>query len=510
MERDVHTIDWAAVIIRSCVATAAAAKPNLGIVNGVAAVLPDVFTHFGILTARRQSHFISQSIIESDYFKTLTEYSSGDYLDQRTDLGFTAAKDGDGRTNKGFGIFQNTGPTNQRRALKKLLELGFAVTQDVKQARSVLTVPKYAAWAAGIFWGDNKLNAVADRDSTGSLMSRAINRGNANSKKAANHEADRKRAFKATWDELQNPRLLKGAPAAPVEEPAPLQAPTPQPWDAHRPVQMPGEPIDRTGMSPEDEHRLDVATEELREALARGGDMTPTLGQGRPGTAPDGSALNQGIEAPGQDPEERAEDIAEGKTPEAGPPSPSTPLPAEPVAPGTPGPLILASQERLRDRGFYGVGTPDGAPDWMTVQAISGFQAVAGLPVTGQLDQRTMDTLWAPDAPRAPVSFERAMTTKDDLKGKSRIVDDAEKVKTASIWQIAGGAITTATAAVVSGFSDSLDALGSVRQVLVDVPGWAWAVTAAVVVAAPAAYSYVKANRVQRARVEDYREGKTL
>ena len=500
MERDVNTIDWAAVIIRSCVATAAAARPNLEIVNGVAAVLPAVFTHFGITTQRRQTHFISQSIIESDYFKTLTEYSSGDYLDQRTDLGFTAAKDGDGRTNKGFGIFQTTGPTNQRRALKKLMELGFNVTQDVSQARSVLTQPRYAAWAAGIFWGDNKLNAVADRDATGSLMSRAINRGNANSKKAANHEADRKRAFTATWKELQNPRLLPAAAA-----PAPVPAPSPQPWDAHRPALVPGEPVNRTGMSEEEVARLGAANEELRKSLEAGGDMTPVLGQGY-----DGSALNQGIEAPGQAPAERAEDIAEGKTPEAGPPSPSTPLPAEPVAPGTPGPLILASQERLRERGFYAVGTPDGSPDWMTVQAVSGFQAVAGLPVTGQLDQRTMDTLWAPDAPRAPIAVERALATKDDLKGKSRIVDDAEKVKTASIWQVVVGAGGAATTALVSGFSENWESLVSIRNVFTMVPAWGWGLFAAGLASIPAAYTYVKANRVQAAKVEDYSKGKSL
>ncbi len=530
---DIRNIDWAAVIIRSAKGTAPTCKPNLAIVNGVAAVLPDVFERFAINSLRRACHFISQSIIECDYYQTLTEYASGDAYDTRTDLGFTAARDGDGRTNKGFGIFQNTGPYNQKRVLKQLLGLGFPVTQDVKQAKSVLTVPKYAAWAAGIWWNDNKMNAVADQDSTGSKASRAVNRGNWKSTKPANHEADRLRAFKATWKELQTPRLLKAVPRAVVATPVQSREaeamasvvtalfPGREPVKGENIVSW-GRPIDRTGMSPEEIARLDAGAAEMAESVRRdpeGLNQPAVLGQGYAGSAPSmpdgpamdgGSPLNQGMEAPGMDAEEHQEQVAAGDTPDAAPASPNIPLPAEPVAPGMAPAMLQATQDRMRALHYFGVGTPDGEAGWKTVQGIAGFQAVHGLPVTGQLDQATVDMVWSPDAKEAPQPAERALTTVADMKGKSRIIDAAAGVKSASVVQVGTGALVAAGTAVVSGFQGAWEATASIREAFQDVPPMVWGLLAAAGVAVPAAYSWWKANRVQAARVEDQAKGKTL
>lgn len=242
---EIALIDWAAVMIRTADAIPGARpkKEALRIINAVAAELPAIFIHYGITTERRQAHFISQACIESDYFRTLTEYASGDAYDQRTDMGFTPAFDGDGRTNKGFGIFQTTGPNNQRRALAALKALGFNVSQDVRRVRDVLTQPKYGAWAAGIFWSDNGMNKIADKDSTGQLCSRQVNRGNAYAKKPANAEGERKKMFGICFRLLQSPPLKAGMPVtllsaseatSPVsEEPVPdvvvAAAPTPDP-----------------------------------------------------------------------------------------------------------------------------------------------------------------------------------------------------------------------------------------------------------------------------------------
>lgn len=509
---DIRNIDWAAVIIRAAKGTEPACRPRPAIVDPVAAALPAVFEKFGITSQRRICHFISQSIIECDYYQTLTEYASGDAYDTRTDLGFTAARDGDGRTNKGFGIFQNTGPYNQKRVLKQLLAMGFPVTQDVKRAKEVLTNPTYAAWAAGIWWNDNKMNAVADQDSTGSKASRAVNRGNWKSSKPANHEAHRLRAFKATWKELQNPRLLKPGPRTVVVSPAP----EPQaPW-AHL-----ARPIDRTGMTAEEVARLDAGAAEMAESVRRdpeGVNQPAVLGQGYAGSAdlPDGPALdggsplNQGLEAPGQDLEERAEQVAAGETPEAGPASPNTPLPAEPVAPGMAPAMLKATQNRMRELHYFGVGAADGEAGWKSVQGIAGFQAVHGLPVTGQLDQATVDMVWSADAKEAPQPAERALTTVSDMRGKSQIVDAAEGVKTSSVVQVGTGALVAAGTAVVSGFQGAWEATASIREAFVDVPPMVWGLLAAAAVACPAAYSWWKANLVQAARVEDQAKGKTL
>jgi len=53
---------------------------------------------------------------------------------------------------------------------------------------------------------------------------------------------------------------------------------------------------------------------------------------------------------------------------------------------------IAKAQERLNQKG-YNVGTPDGIAGKKTRQAISQFQKVNGLSVTGQLDQQTLDKL---------------------------------------------------------------------------------------------------------------------
>lgn len=493
MARAINQIDWARVIVLACKGTAAAARPKMSIVTPVAAQLPEVFTRLDISTARRQAHFISQSIIECDYYKTLEEYASGDAYDTRTDMGFTAARDGDGRTNKGFGIFQSTGPNNQRRALAGLLKLGFRVSQDVHNAKAVLTDPRYAAWAAGIWWRDNKMNAIADRDKDGTLCSRQVNRGNANSKKAANHEADRKRAFAATWRVLQNPPLIANAPVAMVGIMRTMDG-LPKPGEQLGVTDPPAAParyVGGGGPVP-DRAFMPGGGEDLELPEIQGADV---LEMGR--------ALNRVL--PGGEPAEPGDSL----DPAPSPGSPPVPLPAEPVAPGLPDGLTKAAQGRLRELGYYVVGNADGDAGGRTVGALAMFQHTAGLPVTGQLDQETLTGLYLDSAPHAPVTMERALATASDLRGESQIVDATAKVQTASLWQVLTGGVMAACTAVVSGFSDTMSALAGVRQSFEDVPGWVWAGGAVLVLMVPALYAYAQAHKAQRARVADYNTGKT-
>lgn len=478
MARAINQIDWAKVIVLACKGTAAAARPKMSIVTPVATQLPEVFTRLDISTVRRQAHFIAQSVIECDYYKTLEEYASGDAYDTRTDMGFTAAKDGDGRTNKGFGIFQTTGPNNQRRALAELLKLGFRVSQDVTHAKAVLTDPRYAAWAAGIWWRDNKMNAIADRDKDGTLCSRQVNRGNWRSSRPANHEADRKRAFAATWKVLQNPPLLAAAPAA-------LMATEPA-RGANPGTQLGG------GSPAPDAAFIPGGGEDLELPEIQGADV---LEMGR--------ALNRVL--PGGEPAEPGDTM----DPAPSPGSPPVPLPAEPVAPGLPDGLTKAAQGRLRELGYYVVGNADGDAGGRTVAALAMFQHTAGLPVTGQLDQETLTGLYLDTAPTAPVAMDRALATAKDLRGESTIVDATAKVQTASLWQVITGGVFAAGTAVVSGFSDTMTSLKPLQAVFTDVPGVVWGMLGLAIVSAPSLYAYIQAKRAQRARVHDFNTGKT-
>jgi putative chitinase len=195
-------MDWARVIIRTATATEPHSHPKPEIVDGVAAELAALFQQFGITTERRQAHFVAQSVVECMWFQRLREIwgptETQKRYEHRTDLGNT--HDGDGFLFKGRGIFQNTGRANYEQVQAALRGVG--LQSNCVSHPEELERPRDAAWAAGIYWDKNGLNAVADRDNTGALISRAVNRGNANSRRPANAEAERCRAFQHALKEI--------------------------------------------------------------------------------------------------------------------------------------------------------------------------------------------------------------------------------------------------------------------------------------------------------------------
>jgi putative chitinase len=209
-------MDWARIIIRTAKATEPASRPKPLIVDGVAAELPDIFRHFDISTPRRQAHFIAQSVVECMWYQTLREVwgptPTQRRYEGRKDLGNT--RPGDGKRFMGRGIFQNTGRTNYELVQTALRHLNLA--SNCITIPEELERPKDAAWAAGIYWQKNRLNAVAERDGTGSLISRAVNRGNANSPKKANHEEVRCRAFQHALTQIAAENAREAAALSPL------------------------------------------------------------------------------------------------------------------------------------------------------------------------------------------------------------------------------------------------------------------------------------------------------
>jgi putative chitinase len=124
---------------------------------GLAAGMNEFFPQYGINTDLRLAHFLCQALHEADGFRTLQEYASGDAYDTRTDLGNTAAKDGDGRLYKGRGIFQTTGKANYI-AAGKVMGLDLVVHPEL------LAQPRNAVWSACIYWQSRKLNELADKN----------------------------------------------------------------------------------------------------------------------------------------------------------------------------------------------------------------------------------------------------------------------------------------------------------------------------------------------------------
>lgn len=144
------------------------------------------FPRFGISdTPLRLAHFLGQTALESGGFKYMREIwgptpAQAGY-EGRGDLGNTQA--GDGKRYMGRAILQVTGRANYRRVSAKL---GI----DVEAEPEMLERPDIGLIASCHWWDDNRANAWADADDARAL-SRLVNRGNARSDKAANHEAER-------------------------------------------------------------------------------------------------------------------------------------------------------------------------------------------------------------------------------------------------------------------------------------------------------------------------------
>lgn len=141
--------------------------------------IADIYPHlwsecetFEIDSPLRQAHFLAQTAWETDRFCALEEYASGDAYDTRTDLGNTAAVDGDGRLFKGRGLMMLTGKRNYRLFSQFYYGDDTAVKDPYLLADDVQAAVASACW----FWAENDLNRLADADDIVKLT-RKINGG---------------------------------------------------------------------------------------------------------------------------------------------------------------------------------------------------------------------------------------------------------------------------------------------------------------------------------------------
>lgn len=122
---------------------------------------------FGVTSDLRVCHFFAQAAVETDWFKTLQEYASGDEYEGRKDLGNT--QPGDGHRYKGRGIFQTTGRSNYDMTGKKM-------GLDLINNPQLLLEPRNAVLSALIYWQSRGMNAIADRDDI-DAATKAVNGG---------------------------------------------------------------------------------------------------------------------------------------------------------------------------------------------------------------------------------------------------------------------------------------------------------------------------------------------
>jgi predicted chitinase len=451
--------DWILTLVQIAKAAAPGAHPQNDVVKPMASVLPAVFKAFGINNARRQAHFLAQCCVESDYFRTCEEYASGRAYEGRIDLGNNQR--GDGTRFKGRGPIQITGRKNYLWVQARLREVLGDLKLDLLAHPELLANGVIGTWAAGAWWERNKVNTIADRDPTGSMVSRLVNRGDARSKHAANAEHERLEAYEAAV------RVLSKAETAAVAAEADERL------------------VPRLLLSDETDAYPAAGTEADPIELTRTG---PATGR-NPGTqiasgtyAPGATALPAEAENPG---------------------SPPVPLPAEPVAPGLPEYMVKAAQGRLRELGWYSVGYVDGQPGDAAVGAVAAYQNSRGLSVTGQLDADTVAELGKPQTPRV-IGAARANQTIATLRAGSETIQKADK----AIRTQAAGLVAGLGGLGISGLSsllgDNWTKLATVREMFADVPGWVWGTGVVIMSMATIVYS----RDIQNRRVDDERTGK--
>lgn len=158
------------------------------------AALNDLLPRYEINNYNRVVGFLGCTGVETDYYKTTSEYASGADYEGRRDLGNTVK--GDGKRFKGSGVIQTTGRYNFFRVMVRFVKkltgkdytnepvkceaeadrLGVNFLKNPEKLREDIRV---AVEAACIFWQENNLNKYAD---TGRIkeLNGVVNRGGPN------------------------------------------------------------------------------------------------------------------------------------------------------------------------------------------------------------------------------------------------------------------------------------------------------------------------------------------
>lgn len=205
----------------------------------------------GLDTPLRMGHFLGQGLVETGWLRYASEdlsYSASGlvatfsiyrnnpelakqharkpeqiaetvYGGRKTDLGNT--EPGDGYRFRGRGFIQLTGRANYTQMAEltgiPLVEDPDFISRDLQKSVE----------AAAMYWKANNLNTWADQNDA-VRVSRAVNRGNANSTKMANHEAERVFWTNKALELTLAPELA--APDAPLPDmPPPHGAPSLKP-----------------------------------------------------------------------------------------------------------------------------------------------------------------------------------------------------------------------------------------------------------------------------------------
>lgn len=191
---------------------------------------------YGITTPARMAAFLAQLAVESGRFRYLRELADGSAYEGKASLGNT--EPGDGQRYRGRGWIQITGRANYRDTAARMRgRLPAMQVPDFEADPEALEDPRWASLASADWWAAHKLNDIADRtlDDGWQIdrISRAINRGNPDADRPANHETERRAAWVLALSILRSSEAVSVDDATQVPAPsesAPSDPPDAAPW----------------------------------------------------------------------------------------------------------------------------------------------------------------------------------------------------------------------------------------------------------------------------------------
>lgn len=164
-------------------------------------------------------------------------------------------------------------------------------------------------------------------------------------------------------------------------------------------------------------------------------------------------------------------------------------------------PIVLWVQTRLRELGYFEVGTADGKMGTRTTGAILSFRHDNAMPLNPAISDDLKLALIA--APPRPVDADRAAATVKTLKPASIILQTTARAKIVT-WATGGfGLAASAFSGVTSNLNDANSTVGQFKALFTDVPGWVWGVMAVLVAFA----AWTQLNKVETQRVKMFNSG---
>lgn len=167
---------------------------------------------------------------------------------------------------------------------------------------------------------------------------------------------------------------------------------------------------------------------------------------------------------------------------------------------------IKGVQQQLWNLGYVMVGKPDGIWGANTSAAVSALQKQVGLEVTGGYNEDVKDALNDKSNKYIPSPARANATVATVRASGSRIIEGSDGVKSTSKVAGTGFGIMTAGSALVSYAPDAISWLSPIKEFFGDIPIWIYGIMALIV----CGVLWYQANKIEKARVEDERTGKTL